>query len=103
MTGSLTLTSLGLGQVLSPAGPQSPHLRNGVGEDVEPPKDQGKILRGRLAEHQLSVKCYGETPGQLPHGQAAGRGPGGDSEIQEVSGPSPELMSDLLGTPSRLS
>ena len=101
MTGSPTLTSLGLGQVLSPAGPQSPHLRNGG--DAEPPKGQGKILRGRLAEHQLSVKCYGETPGQLPHGRAAGRGPGGNSEMQEVSGPPPELMSDFLGTPSRLS
>lgn len=44
MTGSPTLTSLGLGRVLSPAGPQSPHLRNGGG-DVEPLKGQGKILR----------------------------------------------------------
>lgn len=36
VTGSLTLTTLALGQVPSPAGPQSPHLRNGG--MLSPPK-----------------------------------------------------------------
>lgn len=59
--------------------------------DVEPPKGQGKILRGRLAELQLRVKCWRETPRQLPHGRAAGRGPGG-SEMQEVGRPFPGMQ-----------
>lgn len=37
---SPTLTTLALGQVPCPAGPQSPHLRNGG--DVEPPKRPGQ-------------------------------------------------------------